>query len=152
MEKCICPNCGAILDKNGLCPYCGNSEDGYDYTSQLRDTKLKREIQELQKEINEEQKEIDELLKNHSPNGCLEIGLGFIIIALVIISAMIGIFRNGDGIGYILIGSVVEIPLVYTICKFCDSSGNEDIQEVGKHKRIIKKLTKEIENIQHGID
>lgn len=153
MPNNICPKCGANLDKNGLCPYCGSSEDGNSYASELRATKLKRRVQELQKEIGDEQKEIDRLLKDNSPNGCLKVGLGLVIVAIAIIAASVTIFRKGDGIEIVVIGAIIAIPLVYAICKFCDNNGNEGVHKrLHNHRRAIKELTQEIEDIQNGID
>lgn len=152
MKNKTCSNCGASLDGKGVCHYCNNNENCLDYSQQLKATRNKHEIRELQLEIAKEQKEINKLLENNSPNGCLKIGISIIVIAIVIISFLITIFRGGDGIGYVGIGSIVVLPLVYAICKFCDSSGNEDIQKkINVHRRNIKKLTKEIRNIQNGI-
>ena len=134
-----CPNCGASYIGN-VCPYCGNNENGHDdYSQALRGTRIKREIRELQIGIDKEQKEISKLLKDNSPNGCLKIG-------------MVSIFRDGDGIGYVGLGAVISLLITYAICRFCDKSGNEDIQKkINSHHRNIKKLTKEIEDLQNGI-
>lgn len=152
MKNNICPNCGASLDRNGVCQYCGNGENGHDYSQQLSATRIKHEIRELQREIDKELKEITKLLNDNSPNGCLIIGIGITIVVIVICAIMVAIFRGGDGIGYVGLVSVIVLPIVYVICKSCDNSGNEDAQKkIKEHQRNIKKLTKEIEDIQNGV-
>lgn len=147
-----CPNCGASYIGN-VCPYCGNNENGHDdYSQALRGTRIKREIRELQIGIDKEQKEISKLLKDNSPNGCLKIGMSIMLVAIAIIAVMVSIFRDGDGIGYVGLGAVISLWITYAICRFCDKSGNEDIQKkINSHHRNIKKLTKEIEDLQNGI-
>lgn len=152
MAKLTCPQCGAALNRNGSCSYCGNDTNGHDYTQELKATFKKQEIRELQLEIKKEQAEIDNLLKTQSPNGCLQIGMGIIIVAIVIVTVLVTIFRGGDGIVYVGIGAIIVLPFVYAICKWCDNSGNEDTQkEIKAHQRTISKLTKEIEEIKNGI-
>ena len=152
MNKKTCPNCGASLDGKGVCHYCNNDESSHDYTQQLKATRIKHEIGELQLEISKEQKEINKLLENNSPNGCLKIGMSIVVVAIVIIAVLVTIFRGGDGIGNVGIGSIIVLPIMYAICKFCDRSGNEGIQKkINAHRRNIKKLTKEMEEIQNGI-
>lgn len=102
--------------------------------------------------IDKEQKEISKLLKDNSPNGCLKIGMSIMLVAIAIIAVMVSIFRDGDGIGYVGLGAVISLLITYAICRFCDKSGNEDIQKkINSHHRNIKKLTKEIEDLQNGI-
>ncbi len=152
MNKKTCPNCGASLDGKGVCHYCNNDESSHDYTQQLKTTRIKHEIRELQLEISKEQKEINILLENDFPNGCLKIGISIVIVAIVIIAVLVTIFRGGEGIGYVGICSIIVLPVVYVICKSCDNSDKEDIQKkIKAYKRTIKKLTKEIEEIQNGI-
>ena len=106
----------------------------------------------MQREIDKEQKEITKLLNDNSPNGCLIIGIGITIVVIVICAIMVAIFRGGDGIGYVGLVSVIVLPIVYVICKSCDNSGKEDAQKkIKEHQRNIKKLTKEIEDIQNGV-
>lgn len=152
MAMPTCPRCGAALDGEGSCRYCGNNANGHDYSQQLKATRIKHEIRGLQLEIDKERAEIDKLRKNNSPNGCLKIGMSIIIVAIVIVAVLVTIFRGGDGIVHVGICSIVVLPIVYAICKWCDNSGNEDTQKkIKTHQRNIKKLTKEIEEIQNGI-
>lgn len=125
----ICPNCGANIGDQSHCPYCGEREDINDYSSQLEATKLKYEIRELQSEIDCEQKEIDKLNKVHSSNGCMFLGVGIVICVALIIAVCIMIFRHGDGIQYILIGTIIALPIMIVVSRYCDKSGNEEYQQ-----------------------
>jgi len=147
-----CPNCGANIGNQPHCPYCGDSEDVNDYSSQLEATQLKREIRELQSEIDKEQKEIDKLNDDHSSNGCFFIGVGLVIGAALLIAAYNMIFRQGRGIQDVIVCTIIALPIMIVISRFCDNSGNEEHnQEVNRHKRQIKKLNKEISELNKGI-
>ena len=140
-----CPNCGANIGDQSYCPYCGDREDINDYSSQLETTKLKCEIRELQSEIDCQQKEIDKLNKVHSSNGCMILGVGLVICVALIIAVGIMIFRHGDGIQYIFISTIIALPIIIIVSRYCDKNGNEEYQQkIRHHKREIKKLNEEI--------
>lgn len=152
MKNKTCSSCGASLDRNGVCHYCNNDENCYDYSQQLKTTRNKHEIRELQLEIAKEQKEINKLLENNSPNDCLKVGMSIIVAAIVIIAGAVAVFRDGDGMEYVILVSVIVLSLAYVFFKSCDDDANKKIQkEINVHQRNIKKLTKEIRNIQNGI-